>query len=522
MRLNLYRSGLALCFLVLLAGSILQTLGGSAFLTTKSHNDWGNDDAYISYRYAENLARGQGLVFNRGERVEGYSNFLYVLMMTPAFWVTSRDGVYFFSVLLNIILALGALWTFTEYIRQKLGERSALAGAVLLAFCLPLWVSVASGMETCLVLLITLAMWVGVEGVVDDRAPRHLVMLCGLIVLSLLARVDGFLIPGIVMLYLWLKGRRWPAVICGFTILAAQGSYELWRWVYYGAWLPTSYYVKVAGPLDLRLGHAWSQFSRINLFGGLLPYTLIFLFAAVAAVRSVLRSKHEFAERLHFETLFAPLWLAYWFYIGGDHFWDRFLVVLFPLGIFAVLTSLGEMTHPRLAVYGVVLLVALQAGPPWFIDPRFNYLFNKYDCWIGLGKFLGEKYPGRTMAIGPLGKISFFSDLYAMDMLGLADPVIAHMPTITNQYEPGHIKFNPDYILSRKPDLIVAECIVTRDLGLGLTRAKYEQAGYHLEYLANTRRPPPAQRIVAVAGLDPLVVSNLITEGYDYAVLAKN
>ena len=29
-----------------------------------------------------------------------------------------------------------------------------------------------------------------------------------------------------------------------------------------------------------------------------------------------------------------------------------------------------------------------------------------------------------------------------MDMMGLADPVIAHMPAVTDYYEPGHIKFN--------------------------------------------------------------------------------
>jgi len=37
------------------------------------------DDAYISFRYARNLAEGLGLVYNPGERVEGYSNFLWVL-----------------------------------------------------------------------------------------------------------------------------------------------------------------------------------------------------------------------------------------------------------------------------------------------------------------------------------------------------------------------------------------------------------------------------------------------------------
>jgi len=520
MKPSFYKAGMTLCILILLAGSILHTLGGSAFLTTKSHNDWGNDDAYISYRYAENLVRGQGLVFNRGERVEGYSNFLYVLMIAPAFWVTNRDGVYFFCVLMNLAFAAGALGLFAEHVRSRLGERSALAGALLFALCLPLWVAVASGMETCLVLLITLAMWVSAERVADDPAPRQMAVLCGLIVLSLLARVDGFLVPGIVVLYLALKRRLRPAMICALTILVAQGIYEIWRVTYYGAWLPTTYYVKVAGPLAVRLAYAWGQFSRINLFGGLLPYTLIFLFALVAALRSAAARRLEFKEQLRFETLFAPLWLVYWFYVGGDHFWDRFLIVLFPLGIFAVLTA-WRGTQPRIAVYGIVLLAALQAGPPWFIDPRFSYTFSKYDCWVGLGKFLGENYKGRTLAVGPLGKIPFFSDLYTMDMLGLADPVIAHMPVATDHFEPGHIKFNPDYILSRRPDLLVLEIFPNRDMGLGMTRAKYESAGYHLEYLVDTHRPPRAQRIVTIGGLSEAAIGGLIAGGYDYGVAVK-
>src|SRR5262245_65582120 len=42
------------------------------------------DDAYISFRYGDNLVHGHGLVFNPGERVEGYSNFLWVMAMAPA------------------------------------------------------------------------------------------------------------------------------------------------------------------------------------------------------------------------------------------------------------------------------------------------------------------------------------------------------------------------------------------------------------------------------------------------------
>ena len=42
------------------------------------------DDAMISMRYARNLAEGHGLVFNPGERVEGYTNFLWVLLAAVA------------------------------------------------------------------------------------------------------------------------------------------------------------------------------------------------------------------------------------------------------------------------------------------------------------------------------------------------------------------------------------------------------------------------------------------------------
>src|SRR3989442_14592594 len=41
------------------------------------------DDAYIVYRYASNLAHGQGFVFNPGERVEGVTCFLWTLLLAP-------------------------------------------------------------------------------------------------------------------------------------------------------------------------------------------------------------------------------------------------------------------------------------------------------------------------------------------------------------------------------------------------------------------------------------------------------
>ena len=43
------------------------------------------DDAYIAFRYARQLAAGQGLVFNPGERVEGFTSFSWVLLSAACF-----------------------------------------------------------------------------------------------------------------------------------------------------------------------------------------------------------------------------------------------------------------------------------------------------------------------------------------------------------------------------------------------------------------------------------------------------
>jgi hypothetical protein len=176
-----------------------------------------------------------------------------------------------------------------------------------------------------------------------------------------------------------------------------------------------------------------------------------------------------------------------------------------------------------MAVYGLVLLAALQVASPCLTDPRFDFGSKTFDGLIGTGKFLGEKYPGRTLAVEALGKISFFSRLYTQDMMGLADPVIAHMPVSGSSFEPGHLKFDPDYTLSRGPDLIALGIFPNRDLACGLSRSKHERAGYHLEYLVDTGRPaPPGPHILEVGNLDGSSVYKLIVNGFNLAIPVRN
>ncbi|MBZ0266726.1 hypothetical protein K8I85_01090, partial [bacterium] len=62
-------------------GAFVVLLIGLAFAWHAWSLQFTQDDAYISLRYARHLVEGNGLVFNPGERVEGYSNFTWTLLL---------------------------------------------------------------------------------------------------------------------------------------------------------------------------------------------------------------------------------------------------------------------------------------------------------------------------------------------------------------------------------------------------------------------------------------------------------
>jgi len=66
------------------------------------------DDAYISYRYARNLAEGLGLVYNEGQRIEGYTNFLWTVVLALVDAVGLDQNT--LAKLLGGAATLGTLW----------------------------------------------------------------------------------------------------------------------------------------------------------------------------------------------------------------------------------------------------------------------------------------------------------------------------------------------------------------------------------------------------------------------------
>jgi hypothetical protein len=485
---------------VLLAGTLLHHLRGYAHEDLAGHAA-GSDDAYISYRYARSLAGGGGLAFNPGERVEGYSNLLFVLLIAPAFLVLRDAAVHTWAVALSALFAACALVVFHRRL-LALDERVATWGTLALAASPPLWLWTASGMETALVLLLQVALW---SEVVGGREGRRL---AAVIVLLLLSRADGFVGAGIAVAYLAARRDR-RAIAAGAALAITMAVLTGWRLAYYGWPFPNTYYAKVSGALGERIPAALAQLADLAWMVGLAAPLAVLAVDAAAGLR---------ARRIAFEPFFAAVWLGFWISVGGDVFAERFLVVLVPLAI-AVLARAARGGRPALAYAGLAA-IALAQLVPLAADRRFRYAGEKYDRWIEVGRTLSApEHRGRTIAVDAAGKIPFYSRLFAIDMLGLNDAHIAHRPA--SEFRVGHSKHDVDYVLGRRPDLIATWIDPDLDMRWGLDRGRYEAAGYRLRYLAWARRSPPAPATVDLRTVDPAEVPDLVRRGYQYAVAER-
>lgn len=505
----------ALVLAIGLGGTLLHAFCGHSWIDNSGHAI-GSDDAYISFRYAANFFHGHGLVFNPGERVEGYSNLLYTLLVTPgvAFGI---DAVYPFSIALNCVLLALTLFAFWAYSRACLEPGLAGAAALLFALSPWVWANAASGLETVLILGITVGAWISVESYCRTGGARALLALGLFCVLSVFSRVDGFILPLICIAYLGIKGRYRTGAVLLLLLVFVAVIYTVGRYAYYGDVIANTFYNKVSGGIASRLQEGIAFYFDQSVKTGLLVAVIVG-FVSLARVFSHSPRLATLRAAVSFPIVFLTAWSAYLIYIGGDIYYERFVVATIPLSLFVILSAIRPW--PSAARAGVLLLAAIVPFAFAARDGRYEYHLAKYDMWVQTGKFLGQRYPGATIAVDAAGKIPFFSELPTIDMLGLNDRHIGKMdPSATGM--PGHTKFDPAYVLARKPELIAAGISPELDMAWGMSRERYFR-DYGLKYLVNTSREDLGPRnIIDVAGMPARDVSELIAGQHYYGILLR-
>ena len=415
-----------------------------------------SDDAFITMRYARNLSEGLGLVFNPGERVEGYTSTLWTLILA----LVHRVGLDVVSLSrgLGIVFGLVAMGLGYRLARLATGSPSSPLFAMLVPLVMAAngsfacWA--ASGMETMLYVMLVLAAFCAVfSGRILWAA-----LCCMLLIVT---RPESVLVAGTIGLYQLslVRERGWKPF---FVLLSACAVSFLgliaFRFAYFGHLHPNTYYAKSGAPFAAvprgigYLRQYLGDHEGVMLFGIPLMCCLIW------------GSLRERALALASVLLWSAVVVA-----GGDGL-PMYRFALAPLPLIAVLqasllaravATAGPATKSLgLAACAVTLLVGAHLTLP-LAPPRYGlFKFQKeveIPRWTAVGKFLKDAAPAdASFACVPIGAVAFYSERTCLDMMGLTDAHIAHreMPNVGKGWA-GHEKRDGQYILSRKPTYLL-------------------------------------------------------------------
>jgi arabinofuranosyltransferase len=420
------------------------------------------ESAYIPFRYAENIAGGNGPVFNPGERVEGYSDFLWLITIALPKALFGVD-VPVTAAVLGVVLTLGsvllAYFLVNRIVVTAAGDSAdgdsgreipalGVLAAVLTAAAGGLAASGASGTETPLLVFLVLA-------VLYALITRHPVVAGVLVALTVMTRPSGWVFGVLAGLWLVSEAARrraswWAPLAYTLGALVFAVPWTVWRVLYYGHLLPNSVVAESTTPLGERMAAGWRY-----LFGFSLAYQG-FLVLAAAAIALFARRRGEGAEQAEGSARARSLvWLIFVFvvlqaasmvYAGGDTApaW-RLLAGVPPLlavgaaacGVRAV-TPRPPSPRPRrevtdgrvlpvLAVVLAGLCVLISVRSPEML-PRVRAAAASGADLREVGSWLGDRLPAGTVvstyANGPLA-FAAGTGLVVVDVLGTTDEWIA-------------------------------------------------------------------------------------------------
>ncbi|MFC2150843.1 hypothetical protein ACFLQV_05005 [Calditrichota bacterium] len=422
------------------------------------------DDAFISFRYAENLINGNGLIWNLGDApVEGYSNFLWTVLIAIAMkiGVHPEQAVFFLSFPIHL-LALLLIWKVARLtLKNDLGAIFVLAAAGLNH---SLYGFATSGLETSLQLLTFMAVWyLLITGMQSGWTIRRTILLSLLLALSIFNRPDSGLLIAFAG-WIWFATIRersphhLPALIFPFALLVAP--WLVWKFAFYGSLLPNSFHAKVRGVSGVGYGLYYVYLFIMHYM--LAPYLLI-----IAA--NFLRIRRD-SPAIGYMIIFTAAWFVYVILSGGDFMEFRFFVPVLPLLLIAIVASLGAAftnRATRIALCLVFLLATINnardienvffAKGVEKLESLTGHIYAHGENWIAIGKQLHKLFDGTDVSIcaGAAGAIPYYSKLYTVDFLGLNDkdipPIAEHFSEVA-----GHRIIAPlDYIHERGVNLIV-------------------------------------------------------------------
>ncbi len=473
---------------------VLLSLGLLIFLLACRHFYHATaDDLYISFRYARNFANGDGLVFNIGDKIEGYSNFLWVIILAVLSKLNLSLPI--FSKYLSIIF--GALSIYCVFLISNLYQNnsitffkhseannsnefkmhyiilSSLVVSFLFAISYPFVYWSATGMETTFFTSLILASLIIQH--YDLKSSSIFPKASIIFVLLSLCRVEGivfylFSIPAKIFL---IKSKRnhfnklyFKKYFMEFCIIISSFIiFELWRFYYYQDIISNTYYAKYGG-MQWILGfkYMWAFVSK---------YYLLLLLAGGSVF--ILKNSNTFLKHLMIAYLVGYIGLI--IFIGGDWMWHfRYFIPL--IAMFWILSSscfakmiqiIANYNIKYFFKVGITIILVLLIG---FIFK--NTIIQNTNTWKNvlslktkkssfciealivnahksIAHYLNQNIPANsTLAANHIGSLGYYSQFTILDMVGLINPEVAKQFNMRF-----HEKYHVDNLLEKKPDYVL-------------------------------------------------------------------
>jgi arabinofuranosyltransferase len=404
---------------------------------------WASDDAYISFRYADNLAHGHGLVYNPGERVEGYTDFLWTVIAALVIRLKGDPGQV--TIIINLLSFVGLI-----LLVERLGRRLCAAPVVIgvAALLIAANYTMASFATACIetmfaAMLVTLAL---------ERVDSGHALAGGVAgVAAAMTHPDhGIFYAALALALLMDRTRRRDLLYFALPFVVIFVPYFVWRWRYYGDLMPNTFYAKSADRVYFEQG---IKYLLVTVVGA------GFWLSAPLGVLGAYRARRSLIGR--YAIILIPLYLVYVAKVGGDFMLGRFFVPAIPVWLLLVDAGyrwLISRNHWRTAI--TLLLPATGIALPISVVKSGELYHGIADerSWVNvksfatmevnafgyvLGRTLHDQFVARghtpRMAIWCIGMAGYYSKLPIFDMRGLSSRSVAHLP-IARRGRPGHEK----------------------------------------------------------------------------------
>lgn len=449
------------------------------------------DDTFITLRYVKNILAGNGAVFNPGERVEGYTSFLWTFLLTLCGLckIDIVDASQYLSVFFGV-LSIPALYILTRTIFRKVVPETGKKDLFIFAcsFIPPLMLAVTgafyywsvSGMETSLFVFLLISSMYFV--VTSGDNGKSIIWLAIFTMLSCLTRPEGYLFAAFFAAKILIERIRKSRTgqpgdnavqsiqrfekIALLVVVVPLVSHFAFRLFYYGYPLPNTFYAKTSMSMK-NLHTGWLYFTVFckNYLG----YGALLV---IPAAGFLLGNKQKIILFLYALVITYSMYVIY---IGGDVLsLDRFWLPVIPFLYILCAVAISIVYKTRSGKFRPVAFTLLAAIATLTI---YNYFANKeavesvakrekglveqFQLNAGIINRLSEtKSKTITVAVSTIGALSYYTDAIIIDMLGLTDAEIAHHPKVISEISSDtevtwkEKKYNAEYVLRRNPDYI--------------------------------------------------------------------